>query len=157
MEVTVKRKPSMSRMALTKVVFFLLVLSGSAVAQSGNGRLETGGCSNHILFGDYGMQIEGIVLGPNLPLRTVSMGHFDGTGNLSEVSYVVLNGMIPTEEWRPSTATYTVNPNCTGVVTFNTPPGAPPLVFHFVLVKHGTEFRGVVDQSEITVNGYRVD
>ena len=45
----------------------------------------------------------------------------------------------------------------TGVVTFNTPPGAPPLVVYFVVAKHGTEILGVVDGAAITLTAHKVD
>lgn len=114
-------------------------------------------CSNKTLSGDYGMLIEGIILGPNVLLRTVAMAHFDAAGNLAEVSHVVLNGVPPAEEWKADTATYIVNSDCTGVVTFNTPPGAPPLVVHFVVAKHGSEILGVVDGAAITLTAHKVD
>ena len=47
--------------------------------------------------------------------------------------------------------------DCTGVVTFNTPPGAPPLVVYFVVAKHGTEILGVVDGAAITLTAHKVD
>ena len=56
------------------------------------------------------------ILGPNLTLRTLVLAHFDGEGNINEVDHVVLNGTPPAaqDEWRPSTGTYTINPDCTG-------------------------------------------
>jgi hypothetical protein len=134
----------------------LLLLAGSGMAQSEEQR-DSRHCSNRTLSGDYGMQIEGIILGLGLQLRTVSMAHYDGAGNFTGVDHVVLNGMPPDEEWRPSSATYTVNPNCTGILTFDTAPGKPPLVVHFVVVKHGTEIHGVVDGAAITLSAYKVD
>ena len=131
-----------------------MFLATCAMAESGD---LSKTCSSKTLSGDYGMLIEGIILGPNLQLRTVSMAHFDGGGNLAEVSHVVLNGMPPAEEWKADNATYIVNSDCTGVVTFNTPPGAPPLVVHFVVAKHGTEILGVVDGAAITLTAHKVD
>ena len=144
--------PQFAVVSLT--VFFSLFLNSPVIAQSGD-LPKT--CSNQTLSGDYGMLIEGTILGPGLSLRTVAMAHFDGIGNMAEVSHVVLNGMPPVEEWKPDTATYTVNPNCTGVMTFNTPPGSPPLVVHFVVVKHGTQILGVVDGAAITLTANEVD
>ena len=138
---------------VTLTVLATLLLASSAMAQSADPRT----CSNKTLSGDYGMLIEGTILGPDLPLRTVAMAHFDGAGNMAEVSHVVLNGMPPAEEWKPDTATYIVNSNCTGVATFNTPPGSPPLVVHFVVVKHGTEILGVVDGAAITMRAQKVN
>jgi hypothetical protein len=131
-----------------------LFLAPFAVAESGD---DPRTCSNKTLSGDYGMLIEGTILGPNLPLRTVSMARYDGAGNLTAVSHVVVAGLPPAEAWKADTATYTVNVDCTGVVTFNTPPGAPPLVVYFVVAKHGTEILGVVDGAAITLTAHKVD
>jgi hypothetical protein len=131
-----------------------LFLAPCAVAESGD---HPRTCSNKTLSGDYGMLIEGTILGPNLPLRTVSMAHYDGAGNLTEVSHVVVAGTPPAEPWKADTATYTVNADCTGVVTFNTPPGAPPLVVYFAVAKHGTEILGVVDGAAITLTAHKVN
>ena len=132
----------------------LLMMGRSAMAQTDPAPKA---CSNESLSGSYGMLIEGIILGPNVQLRTVSMARFDGEGNLSEVSHVVLDGMLPAQEWKADTATYIVNSDCTGVVTFNTPPGAPPLVVHFVITKNGAEILGVVDGAAITLTAHKVD
>ena len=83
------------------------------------------------------------------------MAHFDGEGGLTEVDHVVLNGVPPEEEWRPSSGTYSVNPDCTGSAVINT--GNPPIPLHFVVVNHGKEIRGVVDGNAITVNASQVD
>ena len=70
------------------IVSVVLALGASAIAE-GPG---TGPCSNRSLFGDYGMQVEGTFLAQNVPLRTIVMVHFDGRGNSTSKSYVVLNG-----------------------------------------------------------------
>src|SRR5438093_10461121 len=98
-------------MAATSMVIICieLTLGTSAVAQSGARGPGSGSCSNRTLFGNYGTQIEGTILGPNLPLRGVFMAHYDGEGNLTLVYHIVLNGMPPepAEEWRPCSGTYT--------------------------------------------------
>ena len=137
---------------LAACVSLFLAPSGSAQSHP-----EPRTCSSETLSGNYGILIEGIILGPNLQLRTVSMARFDGAGGLAEVSHVVLDGTPPAEEWKADTATYIVNSDCTGVVTFNTPPGAPPLVLHFVVTKNGTEILGVVDGAAITLTAHKVD
>lgn len=148
----------MRRISLWKAVTFcaLLVCSSFGAAEE-NERRDTRGCSNRTLYGDYGTQIEGTVLGPNVSLRTVTMGHYDGAGNVTSVDHVVVNGMIPEQEWRPSAATYAVNPDCTGKETVVTAPGFPPIVVYFVVVKNGREIHGVVDGSAITFVAHRVD
>jgi hypothetical protein len=126
-----------------------------AVGQSDEVGEVSGHCSNRTLFGDYGGQIEGTILGPNLPLRTLIKADFDGEGNLTDVDHVVLNGVPPAQEWRPGSGTYTVNPDCTGSALFNT--GNAPIPVHFVVVNKGKEIRGVVDGNAITVIASKVD
>jgi hypothetical protein len=134
------------------IVCVVLALGASAVAQSDVRGAESRRCSNRTIFGDYGTQIEGTLLVPNWPLRTLAMIHFDGRGNMTSVDHVVLNGVPPVEEWRPNSGTYTVNPDCTGSAVFS-----GPIPVHFVVVNNGKEFRGVVDGDAITLMGSRVD
>jgi hypothetical protein len=130
------------------VVCLVLALGGSAVGQGPGSRP----CSNRTLSGDYGTLIEGTLLAPNWPLRTLAMIHFDGRGNMTSVDHVVLNGMPPEEEWRPNSGTYIVNQDCTASAVFS-----GPIPVHFVVVKNGKEFRGVVDGNAITLHGSRVN
>ena len=71
---------------------------------------------------------------------------------MTSVDHVVLNGMPPEEEWRPNSGTYIVNPDCTASAVFS-----GPIPVHFVVVKNGKEFRGVVDGNAITLHGSRVN
>lgn len=144
---------SLSRMLMpvapALIVCVVLALGTCAVAE-GPG---TGPCSNKTLFGDYGMQVEGTLLAPNWPLRTSVMVHFDGKGNMTSKSYVVLNGTPQTQDWRQDDpGTYTVNPDCTASGVFI---GAVPA--HFVVMNNGKDFRGVVDVNAITFVGSRVN
>jgi hypothetical protein len=138
------------------IVCVELASGTSAVAQSSGGP-GSGSCSNRTLFGNYGTQIEGIILGPNLPLRGLFMAHYDGTGNLTLVDHVVINGVPPSpaEEWRPGSGTYSVNPDCTGSAVIET--ANPPIPLHFVVVNQGKEIHEVVDANAITVVAYKVD
>jgi hypothetical protein len=127
----------------------VLALGASAVAE-GPG---TGPCSNRSLFGDYGMQVDGTFLAQGWPLRTIVMVHFDGRGNSTSKSYVVLNGTPLTADWRDDDpGTYTVDSNCTASGIFN-----GVIAAHFVVVNSGKEFRGVVDGDAITFVGSRVN
>jgi hypothetical protein len=148
--------------ALARILTVCSVLSSGAlaVAQSDSSGVSEvcKVCSNRTLFGDYGAKIEGTILGPpDLALRTLVLFHFEGDGNMTEVDHVVLNGMPPAEEWRPTSGTYTVNPNCTGSAVITVSPGEPPLAFHFIVVKHGKEFFLVVDGGAISGVGDKVE
>jgi len=135
------------------IVYVVLALGASAAAQlAAGGGGQSRPCSNRTLSGDYGTLIEGTLLAPNWPLRTLAMIHFDGRGNMTSVDHVVLNGMPPEEEWRPNSGTYIVNPDCTASAVFS-----GPIPVHFVVVKNGKEFRGVVDGNAITLHGSRVN
>jgi hypothetical protein len=139
---------------------FSVTLALSAVALSQGASPQTSrderepkrACSNRSLVGDYGMQIEGRLLGPNLPLRTLVLIHFDGSGNLTSLSHVILNGKPPDEEWRPGTGTYTVHADCTGSALFD-----ETISLSFIVVKRGRQFIGVVNGDAITTVGYKTD
>jgi len=132
------------------MMLLCVMLARGASAAEGPG---TGPCSNRSLFGDYGMQVEGTFLGSNWPLGTIVMVHFDGRGNSTSQSYVVLNGTPLTADWREDDpGIYTVNSNCTASGTFN-----GVIAAHFVVVNSGKEFRGVVDGDAITFVGSRVN
>jgi len=130
-----------------------------AVAQSNPSAASVGHkvCSNRTIFGNYGFQIEGTILGPNLPLRTLSLEHFNGVGSLTTVDHVVVDGNPPEEEWRPGTGTYSVNADCTGSASIDVAPGNPPLNFHFLVVDSGRQILLVVDGGAIRGIWYRVE
>lgn len=127
-----------------------LGLGISAMAQEA-AATGSGSCSNRTLFGDYGTQIEGTLLGPGWPLRTLAMIHFNGDGTMTYVHYRVINGTPVTPDWVPDSGTYSVNANCTASAVFD-----GPIPVHLVVVNNGKDFRGVVDGNAITLVGSRV-
>ena len=131
----------------------VLALGASSVAQQEAARGVSRVCSNRTLFGDYGTLIEGSFLANNWSLRTTSMMHFDGRGNVTTSDYVVLNGTPLSEDWAPKTGTYSVNPNCTATFTLE---GVMVIKTHFTVVNGGMDIRGVVDGDAITFAGSRV-
>jgi len=118
-------------------------------------------CSNGMLNGDYAFTITGQILGgPSAgPVTGVALTHFDGAGNLTQVDYVARGGMLPLEEWRPATGTYTVNGNCTGTFQLIFTDGSPMLNVHFVLGKLGREIQTVVSNNgaAVTSKGVKVE
>ena len=124
-----------------------VMLSGtSALAQSD----PPGRRSNRTLSDDYGAQIIGTILGPDLTVRA-------GNGNFTQVDFAVVQGVPESTGWRPGAGTYTVNPDCTGSAVLLPAPGADPIPQHFVIVNNGKEILGVVDGSAVTVIAKRVD
>src|SRR5271154_183580 len=155
-----------SSITLNRILLACFVLASStfAIAQSNyegpEARSDSEGrkctCSNRTLSGKYGTQIEGD-LSAGLTLRTLTLVNYDGAGKFTGVDHVIVNGNLPVEEWRPSTGTYKVNPDCTGSASVDVPPGAPPLSYHFIVNDHGREILLVVDGGAISGVGHKVE
>jgi hypothetical protein len=134
----------------------VMLSATSAMAQSATadpGRR----CSNRTLSGNFGTQVIGTILGPELPVRVVALAHYDGEGHFTQIDFAVLNGIPESTGWRPGAGTYTVNPDCTGTAALVPTPGAPPILQHFVIVNNGKEILGVVDGNAITFISKRVE
>lgn len=92
------------------IVFGLLAVGATAVAQSKNESNIGGRCSNRTLKGSYGELLNGTILGYG-PFTVVGVATFDGDGNWSRVETSNVNGQVFPETL---TGTYTVNPDCSG-------------------------------------------
>lgn len=101
-------------------------------------------CSNATLHGSYAFTVHGAILvGPAAgTVDGIALSVFDGAGNMQQVDAVSHNGVVA-EVWRPGTATYTVNPDCTGTMTL-TAAGSPPLDLAFVIGEQGKQIHTVV-------------
>ena len=97
------------------------------------------GCSVANLNGNYGFTVSGFSsIAPGgrptqFPFAAVGLATFDGEGNLSGTFTYSFNGSSSTDN--PYTGTYTVNPNCTGLLT-STDGGDN---FAFVIVSGGAD------------------
>ena len=130
-----------------------MLSSGVALALS-NGNDFQERCSDRTLHGNYGSSSQGSILpapGVSLPFVGVTLTHFDGRGDLSWVEHTVVNGapLSPGFTVR-ATGTYSVNHDCTGSMTVNTPNSPVPLKLFFVIVEHGTEIHAVLDSNAIS-------
>jgi hypothetical protein len=148
--------------AVLTTVVAMLALSGNAQAQG----TDNDGCSNSTLQGDYAFTVSGQIFHQNGTVETrtgVAMTHFDGSGGLRQVDFVMTfpdkNGQAspvpgpsdPTTNFHVNeTGTYTVYRDCTGTAEINMP--APPvpgatgakIVLMFVLSDHGRSIHTVV-------------
>ena len=114
-----------------------------------------GSCSNATISGTYGFSAQGVLIAaPGLPaeaqFRSVGLVRFDGQGNFKWLENTVLNGIRLGADWVAAGGTYSVNPNCTGTLTANTPNSPVPITLAFVVVKQGSEFYGVEMADAIT-------
>jgi hypothetical protein len=115
-------KFSASKLVVT-ASFFVVVVAGQAQAEV---------CGNQTLHGSYAFRVSGEVFTPGGVVNRdgVAITHFDGNGNLTQVDWVVANGVpVPGPPNRygfhdMETGSYTVNPDCTGNAQINFP--VPP-------------------------------
>jgi hypothetical protein len=120
-------------------------------------------CSLNTIAGDYAYTIEGTLLsipnappGLTLPIRGISLAHYDGKGNETQLDHVVVNGEEPGDEWTALSGSYTVNDDCTGWQEVFIP-GAPPIRSHFIIAKGGREIREVIDANAVIAIGVAVE
>ncbi len=129
-----------------------LTITSPANAQANNG------CSITSLQGTYAFQLTGQILAPAAvagPVSGVALTTFDGLGKLTQIDHVVHNGVVPVEQWRPATGTYTVNSDCTGTFTFTPAPtnpadNGPALQVYFVLTNGANQILTTVSGSPNT-------
>jgi hypothetical protein len=132
----------------------LLAAGATATAQSSaDSASGARHCNDRMLWGDYGSSSEGLVIpAPNvtLPFRSVGTTHFDGRGDFSSLEHTVVNGTSLESGWTRGTGTYTVNPDCTGMLTLNTPNSPVPIKVSFVVFREGEEIRGIGNSNAIS-------
>lgn len=95
--------------------------------------VQAGECSDATLEGDYGAYGVGTLVPAGTPFRSLARITFDGQGNWSNSFTQNDNGTIIRGT---QSATYEVNPDCTG--TFFGSAGQP--IFDLVVVEGGKEF-----------------
>lgn len=139
------------------ILAVVLISSGTTFAQS----TDNDGCTNATLQGDYAFRITGQILPPTAPpiLREgVAMTRFDGEGKLTQVDFVMANGVSVPGPSDPltgfhvgETGWYKVNSDCTGAAEIRFP--KPPLLasgavidFMFVLSNHGNTIHTIVSR-----------
>jgi hypothetical protein len=139
-----------------------LLLPSALVAQSG----DNDGCKNGTLSGDYSFRVSGAILPPvsqgappvQIQRDGVAMTHFDGKGKLTQVDFVMSNGVPLPGPADPLTGFhigesgwYKVNPDCTGMaeIDFPTPPGGTSgavIDLMFVLGNRGRSIHTIVSR-----------
>jgi hypothetical protein len=130
-------------------------------------------CSSESLEGVYGFSIRGTRPAPAPPSgipnyvpgtieQVIGVGTltFDGDGNFAQITNDKgsLSGiLVPNHVGQ---GTYTINPDCSGTITVNPPPGFPALVSDMVIVNHGKEFHGIVASPQavmVSIDGRKVN
>jgi hypothetical protein len=112
---------------------------------------DTDHCDRGTLNGNYAFRVSGQILMPGaapVDREGVAMTYFDGRGGLTQVDFVMSDGVPLNGPEDPLTGfhnhesgSYTVNPDCTGMPAAN-----PHLVLMFVLGNGGRVIHTIVSQ-----------
>jgi hypothetical protein len=134
----------------------LLVVFASTAATVANAQSDSVLCNDKLISGVYGFTIEGTKLGGNGPtgpqVGIAITEFFPGTGTLSQVDSVTINGIHAARLTEtPTMGNYTVNPNCTGSFTLKFTDGRPWVYADFVIIDNGNEIDTVV--TGVTIDG----
>jgi hypothetical protein len=140
-----------SHMKLVRHLAAVLLVLGAVSAVPANAQTT---CSNSSLIGDYSIKITGaIVAGPEAgAVNGVNLTHFDGSGNLTSVDHVIVNGAVPAVQWRAGVGTYSVNQDCTGQASFVYPDGQSPGLTYFFVLTNYSQVSGWFTQIDIVVS-----
>jgi hypothetical protein len=101
-------------------------------------------CSNKMLRGTYGIQMQGTRPIPGGGTETVIgvvLRTYDGRGNFNQIDNIkgAVSGMVAD---RPGSGTYQVNPDCSGTTSFAPGPGAL-IEERIVVLEYGNEIRSI--------------
>jgi hypothetical protein len=147
-----------------KLVALVLVAVGLTAIGPGNARprpdLDDRACTDAILDGAYQWNVAGYVLGPN-PVN----GNIGDFQPLVEASYAVFNGqgkitnLVSTDNVSgggsftlTGTGTYSVNPDCSGDLTFNITGGGSTNL-HLVIHRDGENLDYVHTDAGVIIAG----
>jgi hypothetical protein len=115
------------------------------------------GCTNASLSGNYGFTFSGFQLqsGRSIPFYGAGIGTADGAGNFAATFADSENGVLPGKGYisdtnEAYTATYTINSNCTGLLTAT--PGSGGDNFALVIVSGGAEILATDISAPDTLN-----
>ena len=118
--------------------------ANTALADTGDAhRFE---CSNKLLKGTYGIQMQGtrpVPGGTGLePVIGIAIRTFDGAGNFTQRDNIkgAVSGIVPD---RPGAGTYELNADCSGSTRFEPAPGVI-IEERFVVLDYGHEIRSIV-------------
>ncbi|MGB2675833.1 MAG: hypothetical protein WAN12_01970 [Candidatus Acidiferrum sp.] len=162
----------MKRLAWKAMVAGLILagfLTSGARAQSS----DNDGCSDATLKGDYAFTVSGTIWVTDaqgvleaVQRDGIAMTHFDGTGGLTQVDYVLsgYNNLPKPPAVPPSdpvtgfntdeTGTYKVYSDCTGTFTITSP--STIITVNFVLSDHGRAIHTIVTSLAMIRQGVQV-
>jgi hypothetical protein len=137
------------------VIAALIVLGIGSAARAG----EAERCSNAKLRGSFGYTSTGTLL-PSAapppfagPFAEIGRQTFDGAGNTEATATLSANGNIVRVT---IVGTYSVNPDCTGVMTLGVSPLGLTVNADFVIVRNGAEIHVIgTDPGVVETRNYK--
>jgi hypothetical protein len=139
----------MKRIRIASALLALAVMAALAIVtttskHSVRAVYASTGCTNATLTGNYAFTNQGFASpsrspatnGNQVPFAAVGLSVFDGGGNTSTSFTLVFDGAVSTGQ--TGAGTYTVNPDCTGSISFTTGSLAG-LNMDMVIIGGGTE------------------
>jgi hypothetical protein len=154
MNTKVKRYKGTGLTACTVAIAVAALSSPLAMSDKGK---HGPSCNAATIRGDYGIQMEGTrpTPPPNVGIETVIgvvWRRYDGNGNFEQLDSVKgsITGIVPN---RPGLGTYEVNPDCTGVTSFQPDPNNPFVVIRerLVILDKGKEIRSITETPAPTM------
>ena len=146
-------KRNIGAAVLMLIAVFAVGFAPSAQAQ--------GGCSSTSLNGAYAVSRQGTLLTSVLglpapaPWDEVALAHFNGAGSFSGTATVNIGGVALSATF---TGTYTIYPDCTGVLTVH--PNVPVTITESIIVIKGGQAYIATDTESFAVvhgRGERMD
>jgi hypothetical protein len=140
-----------------RILILTACLVSLVMASMAQGAPSSNSCSNRTLDGDYAFRLSGEVFtqGGLVYRDGVAMTHFDGNGGLTQVDWVIANGVTVPGPLDPNgfhdneTGSYNVYANCTGdaEIDFPIPPhgtSGAVIKLKFVIGNRGSALHTIV-------------
>lgn len=141
------------RLLLPLAVFASLLVLGPMSKHNQFSVHAQSGCSNATLSGNYAFLAPGFIIprgkANEVPFAAEGVVAFDGDGNVSSSGFTAVSGgVIFTPQ--SGTGTYTVNPDCTGSISF-TGGDAAGLNLNLAIIGGGSELFAIYATPSFTV------
>ncbi len=140
-------------MTFSKTNLFVFAMFTAALIPPGL-RAERPECSVATMHGTYAVTGSGFSVGANgaiTPVTTLGTVTYDGLGGGSGSSTLSAGGTII--QHNTATATFTVNPDCTGSKTFTSTATGAATHFDFVITPDGATIKWIVTNSGAVLSG----
>ena len=131
--------------------FTMAAVTALALALSSTAKADDKGCSNETVRGTFAYTSTGYITAPPSiagPFAETGTQSFDGRGGTTAAVTSSQNGnILPLTV----TGTYTVNPDCTGIMTLQVSPIAVTVDIFFVIDDGGNGFQAIETDADLVI------